>query len=162
MYLLGMFVSEQFVAAGAGEVDDLDSSRTRTSAPSSTPRGPRRPDRRLHDRQELPIARRQPRRCEGVHGVHVQGFNPGHLHTANPGTVAAASDADTSAYSALQQKGAELIGSAQRITQFLDRDTNPNFAGPNGMQAFLLDFIQNPDQDLTAFTQKIQDFWDTL
>jgi multiple sugar transport system substrate-binding protein len=82
--------------------------------------------------------------------------------TANPGVIAAATDADTATYNALQQKGAELIGGAQRITQFLDRDTNPNFAGPNGMQAFLLDFIQNPDQDLTAFTQKIQDFWDTL
>ena len=41
-------------------------------------------------------------------------------------------------------------------------DTNPNFAGANGMQAFLLDFIKNPDQDLAAFQKKIQDFWDTL
>ena len=63
---------------------------------------------------------------------------------------------------ALQKKAAELIGGAQRITQFLDRDTNPNFAGPNGMQAFLLDFLQNPDQDLHALHKKIQDFWDTL
>jgi hypothetical protein len=55
-----------------------------------------------------------------------------------------------------------VIGSAQRITQFLDRDTNPNFAGPNGMQAFLLDFLQNPNQDVAALQKKIQDFWDTL
>ena len=38
----------------------------------------------------------------------------------------------------------------------------PNFAGPNGMQAFLLDFLQNPDQDLAGLQKKIQDFWDTL
>jgi hypothetical protein len=30
------------------------------------------------------------------------------------------------------------------------------------MQAFLLDFLKNPDQDLDAFLKKIQDFWDTL
>jgi hypothetical protein len=30
------------------------------------------------------------------------------------------------------------------------------------MQAFLLDFLKNPDQDLAAFQKKIQDFWDTL
>ena len=68
--------------------------------------------------------------------------------TQDPGIIAAAKDADINGYNALQKKAAELIGGAQRITQFLDRDTNPNFAGPNGMQAFLLDFIQNPDQDL--------------
>ena len=62
----------------------------------------------------------------------------------------------------LQKKAAEIIGGAQRITQFLDRDTNPNFAGPNGMQAFLLDFLKNPNQDLDAFLAKIQGFWDTL
>ena len=61
------------------------------------------------------------------------------------GNIAAAKDADTSGYTALQKKAAELIGGAQRITQFLDRDTNPNFAGPNGMQAFLLDFLKNPE-----------------
>ncbi|MGZ8437305.1 MAG: ABC transporter substrate-binding protein [Candidatus Limnocylindrales bacterium] len=82
--------------------------------------------------------------------------------TANPGNVAAAKDADTSGYNALQKKSAELIGNAQRITQFLDRDTNPNFAGANGMQAFLLNFLKSPDQDLDAFLKKIQDFWDTL
>ena len=75
---------------------------------------------------------------------------------------AAAKNADTSGYTDLQKKAAELIGGAQRITQFLDRDTNPNFAGPNGMQAFLLDFLKNPNQDLDAFLAKIQSFWDTL
>ena len=82
--------------------------------------------------------------------------------TADPSNIAAAKDADTSGYTALQKKAAEVIGAAQRITQFLDRDTNPNFAGPNGMQAFLLSFLQKPDQDLDAFLKKIQDFWDTL
>ena len=78
------------------------------------------------------------------------------------GNIAASKNADTSGYTDLQKKAAELIGGAQRITQFLDRDTNPNFAGPNRMQAFLLDFLKNPQQDLPAFQQKIQSFWNTL
>ena len=63
----------------------------------------------------------------------------------DPSNIAAAKNADTSKYTPLQLKAAQLIGDAQRITQFLDRDTNPNFAGANGMQAFLLDFIKNPE-----------------
>jgi multiple sugar transport system substrate-binding protein len=82
--------------------------------------------------------------------------------TADKSNIAASKDADTSGYSSLQKKAAQVIGDAQRITQFLDRDTNPNFAGPNGMQAFLLDFLQKPDQDLPGLQKKIQDFWDTL
>jgi multiple sugar transport system substrate-binding protein len=82
--------------------------------------------------------------------------------TKDPSNIAAAKDADTSKYTPLQKKAAELIGGAQRITQFLDRDTNPNFAGANGMQAFLLDFLKNPKQDLAGFQKKIQSFWDTL
>src|SRR6202008_4132173 len=74
----------------------------------------------------------------------------------------AAKDADTSGYTPLQKKAAEVIGAAQRITQFLDRDTNPNFAAPNGMQAFLLQFLQDPNQDIGALQDKIQKFWDTL
>jgi hypothetical protein len=30
------------------------------------------------------------------------------------------------------------------------------------MQAFLLDFLKNPNQDLGGLQKKIQDFWDTL
>jgi hypothetical protein len=30
------------------------------------------------------------------------------------------------------------------------------------MQAFLIEFIQNPSQDLTAFQAKIQSFWDSM
>jgi multiple sugar transport system substrate-binding protein len=82
--------------------------------------------------------------------------------TANPGNVAAVNDADTSKYNAVQKKSAELIGAAQKITQFLDRDTNPGFAGPNGMQNFLLKFIGDPSQDLSALMTQIQAFWDAL
>ena len=81
---------------------------------------------------------------------------------ANPSLIGTASDVDTSGYTALQKRQAEVIAGAQKLTQFLDRDTDPAFAGKNGMQAFLTDFIQNPDQDLNAFLKKIQAFWDSL
>ena len=105
----------------------------------------------------------RPRRRQGVPRVPRPAGDAGRLgHARTRATSRPSKDADTSGYTPLQKKAAEVIGGAQRITQFLDRDTNPNFAGPNGMQAFLLDFLQNPDQDLDAFLQKIQDFWDTL
>lgn len=163
MYLLGMFVSEQFVAAGEGEVDDLDffpypdfgtayDAEKALDAPIDG----------------FMLAKNSPTLGANLDGAKAfmefmsKGSTQNIYTTANPGVVAAANDADPGGYNALQQKAVELISGAQRITQFLDRDTNPNFAGPNGMQAFLLDFIQNRDQDLNAFTQKIQDFWDTL
>ena len=50
--------------------------------------------------------------------------------TADVSNIAAAKDADTSKYTALQKKAAEVIGQAQRITQFLDRDTRPELRRP--------------------------------
>jgi multiple sugar transport system substrate-binding protein len=46
----------------------------------------------------------------------------------NPAVVAANAKADTSGYNALQQKSVELVGAAKSIAQFLDRDTEPDFA----------------------------------
>jgi multiple sugar transport system substrate-binding protein len=76
--------------------------------------------------------------------------------------ICPANDADQSQYTALQKKQATIISAAQKLTQFMDRDTNPNFAGANGMQGFLIDFLANPNQDLTAYLAKIQKFWDSL
>jgi multiple sugar transport system substrate-binding protein len=163
MYLLGMFVSEQFVAAGEGEVDDLDffpypDFGTEFDAEKAL-------DAPIDG---FMVAKNSPTLGDNLDGAKAfmefmsKGSTQVIYTTANPGVVAAANDADTSGYNALQQKAVELISGAQRITQFLDRDTNPNFAGPNGMQAFLLDFIQDPDQDLDSFLGEIQSFWDTL
>ncbi len=83
--------------------------------------------------------------------------------TGNPAAgVAAANDADTSGYTELQKNAAAIIAASGRIAQFLDRDTRPDFAGPNGMQAFLQDFLQSPDQDLMALQESIQGYWDSL
>jgi multiple sugar transport system substrate-binding protein len=162
MYLLGSFVSEQFVQAGEG-VEDLDffpypNFGTQYDAEKAL-------DAPIDG---FMIAKNSPSLGDDLDAAKAfmeflaQGSSQIIYVTAAPGNVAAAKDADTSGYNALQKKAAELIGGAQRITQFLDRDTNPNFAGANGMQAFLLNFIKDPNQDLDAFLKQIQDFWDTL
>ena len=81
---------------------------------------------------------------------------------SSPNNVATGKDADTSKYTPFQKKMAEIIGSSQKIAQFLDRDTRPDFAGANGMQSFLQKFIGAPTQDLDAYLKGIQAFWDSL
>jgi multiple sugar transport system substrate-binding protein len=164
MYLLGMFVSQQFQATGnKADLEDLDffpypNFGTQYDAEKAL---------------DAPIdgfmlSANSPDLAKDMDGAKAfleylaQPATQVSWVTQDPSNVAAAKDADTSGYTALQKKAAELIGNAQRITQFLDRDTNPNFAGANGMQAFLLDFLKNPNQDLDAFLGKIQSFWDTL
>lgn len=63
----------------------------------------------------------------------------------NPAVVAANDDADTSGYNALQQRSVDLVSSATYIAQFLDRDTDPDFAA-NVVGTALADFIADPSQ----------------
>lgn len=81
---------------------------------------------------------------------------------SSPNNVAAAKDADTSGYTPFQKKMAEIIGNSGAIAQFLDRDTRPDFAGGNGMQKFLQDFLADPELDLDPFLEGIQTFYDSL
>ena len=82
--------------------------------------------------------------------------------TENPNRIAVAADADTSGYTGLQRKMERVLAGAGRLAQFLDRDTRPDFAGPTGLQAFLADFLGDPDQDLDALLGRIQEHWDSL
>ena len=81
---------------------------------------------------------------------------------ANSSLIGTAKDVDVSAYTPLQQNQAKVIGGAQKLTQFLDRDARSDFAGAQGMQAFLINFLQKPDQDLDAYLKGIQSFVDSL
>ena len=60
----------------------------------------------------------------------------------DPSVVASSSLADTSAYSPIQKKSAQLANAATGISQFLDRDTIPDFAGACG--DMFADFIEDP------------------
>jgi hypothetical protein len=84
------------------------------------------------------------------------------MYAANNGFIPCATDADPTTLTVLTKKAVEIVSKAQKITQFLDRDTRPDFAGANSMQSFLLNFLKTPTQDLTAFQLSIQDFWDKL
>ena len=78
------------------------------------------------------------------------------------GFIPTANDTDTSSFSPLQKKAAQIISNAKKITQFFDRDSRPDFAGANGMQSFLLTFLGNPKADPTQLQGKMQQFWDSL
>ncbi len=84
------------------------------------------------------------------------------MYKANNGLIPTASDTDTSQLTVLTQKAVQIVSKAQRITQFLDRDTRPDFAGANAMQSFLLSYLKTPTQDLAKLQTSIQDFWDKL
>ena len=84
------------------------------------------------------------------------------MYKNNNGFIPTANDADTTQYDVLTQKAVKIVSAAQKITQFMDRDTRPDFAGANGMQSFLLTFLKNPTQDTTALQASIQKFWDAL
>ena len=163
MYLLGMFVSQQFQEAGEADLADLDffpypNFGTEFDAEKALDA----PIDGFMISANSPTLAADLDASKAFMEYLAQPATQVTWVSQDKGNIAASKNADTSGYTDLQKKAAELIGGAQRITQFLDRDTNPNFAGPNGMQAFLLDFLKNPNQDLDAFLAKIQSFWDTL
>ncbi|MEU3343282.1 carbohydrate ABC transporter substrate-binding protein, partial [Streptomyces sp. NPDC006668] len=57
--------------------------------------------------------------------------------------VAASSKADTSSYTPLQKKAYTMISGAKSLTQFMDRDSRPDFTS-TVMQPGLQKFLQNP------------------
>src|SRR5438477_6605699 len=81
---------------------------------------------------------------------------------ASPGAIPTANDADQSQYPALTKKAAQIVSNAKRITQFFDRDSRPDFSGPNSMQGFLLRYLSNPKQDTGSLQGQMQSFWDSL
>ncbi|MEU6762291.1 ABC transporter substrate-binding protein [Streptomyces sp. NPDC046853] len=72
----------------------------------------------------------------------------------DPNNIAVNDGADTSKYSPLQKKSAELVSGAKQISQFLDRDTRPDFAQTVMIKA-LQDFIGNPD-DVDGLVNSIE------
>ncbi|BBC33453.1 putative secreted solute-binding protein [Streptomyces graminofaciens] len=62
---------------------------------------------------------------------------------ADPNVVAASTKADTSSYSPLQKKAYEMINGAKSLTQYMDRDSRPDFTS-TVMQPALQKFIRDP------------------
>ncbi|MFB7742803.1 ABC transporter substrate-binding protein [Streptomyces sp. NPDC001251] len=72
----------------------------------------------------------------------------------DPNNIAVNSGADTSAYSPLQKKAVELVSGAKQISQFLDRDTRPDFASTVMIPA-IQKFIGNP-KDVDGLVNDIE------
>ena len=69
--------------------------------------------------------------------------------------VMANSAVDTAGYSAIQKKAFDLISKAKYITQFLDRDSNPQFASNVAGPAFA-DFLADSTKS-TSIMKSMQD-----
>lgn len=65
--------------------------------------------------------------------------------SVTPSVVGAHADTDTSVYNDMQRKSAELVGNARYISQFLDRDTDPDFAA-SVVGVALADFLADPSR----------------
>jgi len=136
MYVLGMFVGQQFAKA---EQDDLDFFPfPEIDSTIGT------------DALDAPIdgfmMAKKPKNEAGAKKLLGALAKPAAGETyvkADPTVIAANKDADTSGYSSLQKKAIELIGSAKNVAQFMDRDTRPDFAS-TVMIPSIQAFIKNP------------------
>ena len=165
MYMLGLFVSQQFAATGVkADLDDLDffawpdmgaqyDSEKAIDAPIDV----------------VMLSKKSPTLGKdlGQAKAFLEFFSKGAqqvtmFQAIGGGNLPTANDADKSSYTPLQQKAVQLVSSAQRITQYFDRDSRPDFAGPNGMQSFLLQYLASPKGDITGLQGKMQSFWDSL
>ena len=163
MYLLGLFVSDQFKAAGQDALDDLDffpfpDLGTQYDAEKALDA----PIDIWMMSKKSPTLSSDLGQAKAWMKFWAKGSTQLTMFQNASGLLPTASDVDTSTFTPLQKKAAQIIGSAKRITQFFDRDSRPDFAGPNGMQSFLLTYLQNPTADTTSLQGKMQAFWDSL
>ncbi|WP_433392043.1 ABC transporter substrate-binding protein [Micromonospora sp. KLBMP9576] len=147
MYLLGLFVGQQFDGADLADLDfftfpEIDPAigATALDAPIDGYMLARKPKQEANARKLLEYVG-----SKAAADITVKN---------DPSTLVANTEADTGAYSALQRKAAELVGSATEIAQFLDRDTRPDFASTVIIPA-LQQFIKDP-KDIDGLTSSIE------
>jgi multiple sugar transport system substrate-binding protein len=137
MYLLGMFVGQQFPESAR---DDLDFFLFPEINPEH---GQKAIDAPIDGFMLSAKAKNE----EGAKALLEYLAGPAAQNAylkSDPNNIAAAKNADTSGYSTLQKKAAQVIGEAESIAQFLDRDTRPDFAS-TVMIPSLQQFIREPD-----------------
>jgi multiple sugar transport system substrate-binding protein len=147
MYFLGLFVAQQFSAAEQDDIDffnfpEIDSTigAGALDAPIDGWMMAKKPKNEDAAKAWL-----------GYIGGAAAG---GVVAKSDPGTLAANSDSDKSAYSALKKKAADIVGSATSIAQFLDRDTRPDFAS-TVMIPSLQSYIKNPG-DIAGILKSVE------
>jgi multiple sugar transport system substrate-binding protein len=164
MYLLGLFVSEQFVQGGnTADLDQLDffpfpdvgsqyDAEKALDAPIDV----------FMLAKKSPTLSADKGQAKAFLEFMAKGSTQLTYWKSSPGAIPTANDADQSQYPALTKKAAQIVSNAKRITQFFDRDSRPDFSGPNSMQGFLLKYLNNPKQDTTSLQGQMQSFWDAL
>ncbi|MGK5521980.1 ABC transporter substrate-binding protein [Micromonospora sp. URMC 107] len=147
MYLLGLFVGQQF---DDSELTDLDFFTFPEIDPAI---GARALDAPIDGYM---MARKPKQEANARKLLEFVGSKAAADITVknDPSTLVANSEADTSGYSALQRKAAELVGSATEVAQFLDRDTRPDFASTVIIPAFQ-QFIKDP-KDIDGLTSSVE------
>jgi multiple sugar transport system substrate-binding protein len=147
MYLLGMFVGQQFPKDQQSDLDFFPFPEIDPSIGT--------------DAIEAPIdgfmMAKKPKNEAGAKDL-LKYFGTAQAENtvlkADPTVIGASQQADTSGYNALQKKAVDFIGSAKSIAQFLDRDTRPDFAA-TVMLPSLQNFIKNPN-DIDGLTKQIE------
>jgi multiple sugar transport system substrate-binding protein len=147
MYLLGLFVTQQFPAADLSDVDFFTFPEIDASIGA--------------DALDAPIdgymLAAKPKNEGGAKKLleYIGSPDFGNVYAkADATTLVANTKSDTTPYTALQKKAAELVGSAKNFAQFLDRDTRPDFASTVVIPA-LQSFIKNPS-DIDGLTNSLE------
>jgi multiple sugar transport system substrate-binding protein len=164
MYLIGLFVAQQFLPAGQDALNDLDffpfpklgtkyDAENALDAPI---------DVMMMSKKSQTLSKDM-----GQAKAYLEFWAKGstQLITSKAqgyGVLPTANDTDTSSYTPLTLKAVQIIKDAKRITQYFDRDSRPDFAGPNGMQSFLLNFLKSPKGDVQGLQGTMQQFWESL
>ncbi len=164
MYLLGLFVSDEFKASGTpADVDQLDFFAFPDVGSSfDAEKALDAPIDVYMVSKKSPALSNDLGQAKAFMEYMAKGSTQVLYWKNAPGSIPTASDADTSQYPALTKKAVEIVSKAQKITQYFDRDSRPDFSGPNGMQGFLLRFLSNPSGDTSGLQSDMQKFWDSL
>jgi multiple sugar transport system substrate-binding protein len=148
MYLLGMFVAQQFQGSAKDDIDFFAFPEVDSAVGTDSVEAPIDGFMLSKKLKNEEGAKKLLEYLAGAEAVDT-------YLKSDPSVIAANTKADTSGYSVLQKKAIDLIGSAKHISQFLDRDTRPDFAS-TVMIPSLQTFIRNPN-DVAGLTKKIED-----
>ncbi|MEV1078668.1 ABC transporter substrate-binding protein [Streptomyces sp. NPDC050211] len=137
MYILGTFVAQQFT--NKADLDDLDFFAFPEIDPAYG-----------QDTVEAPtdgfmMSKSPKNKAEAVKLLEYLGTPDAEdiYLKSDPSVVHASTKADTSSYTAIQKKAYDMISGAKSLTQFMDRDSRPDFTS-TVMQPALQKFIRDP------------------
>src|SRR5713101_412341 len=164
MYLLGLFVSDEFKASGSqADLDQLDFFAFPDLGTSfDAEKALDAPIDVYMLTKKSPTLSANLGQAKAFMEFVAKGSTQVLYWQNAPGSIPTANDADKSQYPALTAKAVSIVSNAKRITQYFDRDSRPDYSGPNGMQGFLLKFLANTSKDPTSLQGEMQKFWDSL